>query len=178
VKAGKKGQKKGRGRPPGSAKKKAPKEREGSPVHYEYDWSDSSTASEINSGDSDDSNYRPGQDISKKGRGAKKRKTYTERASSGSDDDNWRPGKAFPGQERRRNAPGGGRPKKIKATKVTVGPPGETKGRGRPPKEGKVEKRGRPKKKQESDNEEDEEEEKKDDDDEKKDDDDEEEEDE
>ena len=48
----------------------------------------------------------------------------------------------------------------------------------RPPKEGKVEKRGRPKKKQESENEEDEEEEKKDDDDEKKDDDDEEEEDE
>ena len=47
-----------------------------SPVHYEYDWSDSSTASEIQSGDSDDSNYRPGQDISKKGRGAKKRKVY------------------------------------------------------------------------------------------------------
>merc|ERR1712210_296554 len=59
-----------------------------------------------------------------------------------SDDDNWRPGKDFPGQPKKSKAM-----KKIKATKVTVGAPGEKRGRGRPAKgEGKVEKRGRPKK--------------------------------
>merc|ERR1712130_860288 len=58
-------------------------------------------------------------------------------------DDNWRPGKDFPGQPKKSKAM-----KKIKATKVTVGAPGEKRGRGRPPKgeDGKVEKRGRPKK--------------------------------
>merc|ERR1711934_1181932 len=57
-------------------------------------------------------------------------------------DDNWRPGKDFPGQPKKSKAT-----KKIKATKVTVGAPGEKRGRGRPAKgEGKVEKRGRPKK--------------------------------
>merc|ERR1711997_967615 len=81
-------------------------------------------------GDSGDSNYRPNAPNTR----VKKRKTVADAWSS--DDDNWRPYKDFPGE-----------PKKIKATKVTVGAPGEKRGRGRPPKgEGKVEKRGRPKK--------------------------------
>merc|ERR1712088_739538 len=88
-------------------------------------------------GDSGDSNYRPNAPNTR----VKKRKTVAD-AGWSSDDDNWRPGKDFPGQPKKSKAM-----KKIKATKVTVGAPGEKRGRGRPPKgEGKVEKRGRPKK--------------------------------
>merc|ERR1712083_1108725 len=68
------------------------------------------------------------------------RKTVAESWSS--DDDNWRPGKDFPGQPKKSKAV-----KRQKASKVTVGAPGEKRGRGRPAKtDGKVEKRGRPKK--------------------------------
>merc|ERR1712181_96606 len=128
-----KGGKKGRGRPPGPA---PAKKKESSPIHYEYDLSDTSFESEEGSDDSGDSNYRPNAPNTR----VKKRKTVTEAWSS--DDDNWSPGKDFPGQPKKSKAM-----KKIKATKVTVGAPGEKRGRGRPPKgEGKVEKRGRPKK--------------------------------
>merc|ERR1712203_791818 len=125
--------KKGRGRPPGPA---AAKKKESSPIYYEYDLSDTSFESEEGSDDSGDSNYRPNAPNTR----VKKRKTVADAWSS--DDDNWRPGKDFPGQPKKSKAM-----KKIKATKVTVGAPGEKRGRGRPPKgEGKVEKRGRPKK--------------------------------
>merc|ERR1712110_687960 len=133
-KSGGKGGKKGRGRPPGPA---AAKKKESSPIYYEYDLSDTSFESEEGSDDSGDSNYRPNAPNTR----VKKRKTVAE-AGWSSDDDNWRPGKDFPGQPKKSKAT-----KKIKATKVTVGAPGEKRGRGRPAKgEGKVEKRGRPKK--------------------------------
>merc|ERR1712192_74983 len=117
-----KGGKKGRGRPPGPA---AAKKKESSPIHYEYDLSDTSFESEEGSDDSGDSNYRPNAPNTR----VKKRKTVTEAWSS--DDDNWRPGKDFPGQPKKSKAM-----KKIKATKVTVGAPGEKKGR---PKKEKAE---------------------------------------
>merc|ERR1711962_539850 len=90
------------------------------------------------SDDSEDSNYRPVGNNTR----LKKRKKVAESWSS-SDDENWRPGKDFPGHKRSK----AGRPKKQQAARVTVGAPGEKRGRGRPPKaEGRVEKRGRPKK--------------------------------
>merc|ERR1719309_171181 len=113
-----KGGKKGRGRPPGPA---AAKKKESSPIYYEYDLSDTSFESEEASDDSEDSNYRPVGNNTR----VKKRKKVAESWSS-SDDENWRPGKDFPGHKRSK----AGRPKKQQAARVTVGAPGEKRGRG------------------------------------------------
>merc|ERR1712080_140964 len=116
-KKGKKaGKGKGRGRPPGPVQKK---KKEGSPVYYHYDLSDTTDETDGESDNSDDSNYRPNSKNTK----MKRKKERVVDHGSSDDDSNWRPGKPFPGSKtsaygqmkgkgRPKNSVG--RPKKIK----------------------------------------------------------------